>query len=72
MDILDAAIERAGGVGNLAVTLGVRQSAVSNWRARGLPRPWRMVLEARYQQNSAQTPANSAQAATETVATGGV
>ena len=35
MKALDIAIERAGGVGRLAVAIGVGQSVISNWRARG-------------------------------------
>ncbi|WP_156382464.1 hypothetical protein [Acidovorax sp. Leaf160] len=48
MDILDTAIAAEDGVGRLAEALGVRQSVVSNWRKRGLPRPWRLVLGYRY------------------------
>lgn len=36
MDALKEAISIAGGVGKLADLLGVRQSAVSNWKARGV------------------------------------
>lgn len=36
MDALNLAISIAGGVGKLADSLGVRQSAVSNWKARGV------------------------------------
>jgi hypothetical protein len=50
MDILDTAIKQEDGVSNLAKALGVGQSVVSNWRARGIPRPWRIVLEMRYAQ----------------------
>lgn len=35
MDALDLAINRAGGVTALAKAIGVGQSVVSNWRARG-------------------------------------
>lgn len=35
MKPLDLAIEIVGGVGKLAVLLGVGQSVISNWRARG-------------------------------------
>ncbi|MCU1008657.1 helix-turn-helix domain-containing protein [Stenotrophomonas maltophilia] len=35
MDALDRAVKAAGGVTSLASHLGVRQSAVSNWRSRG-------------------------------------
>lgn len=49
MKILEIAIDREGGVGKLAATLGVRPNVVSNWRLRQrLPRSWRLVLEARY------------------------
>lgn len=36
MDALNEAIEHAGGVSALAVAIGVTQSAVSNWRSRGV------------------------------------
>ena len=39
MELLDQTIERVGGVGKLAQLLGVRQSTVSNWRARSTPIP---------------------------------
>ena len=35
MEALNLAIEAAGGVGKLASSIGVVQSAVSNWRVRG-------------------------------------
>lgn len=35
MKSLERAIELAGGVGKLAASIGVVQSAVSNWKARG-------------------------------------
>jgi len=34
MDALDKAVKAAGGVTSLAAALGVRQSAVSNWKSR--------------------------------------
>lgn len=37
MDALDLAIERAGGVAKLALSIGRRPNVVSNWRARGVP-----------------------------------
>ena len=37
MDALNQAIAAAGGVSKLAKAIGVSQSAVSNWRARGTP-----------------------------------
>jgi DNA-binding transcriptional regulator YdaS (Cro superfamily) len=39
MDALNRAIEAATGVSELARRIGVTQSAVSNWRARGAPVP---------------------------------
>ncbi|MDD0837882.1 YdaS family helix-turn-helix protein [Curvibacter sp. HBC61] len=48
MNILDTAIQAEGGVSNLAKALGIRQSAVSNWRSRGIPRGWQAALEGRY------------------------
>ena len=35
MNALDKAIEKVGGVNKLAAAIGIGQSAVSNWRARG-------------------------------------
>lgn len=35
MDALNTAIDRSGGVSQLAAKLGVRQNVVSNWRGRG-------------------------------------
>lgn len=48
MQILEQAITKEGGVGKLANALGLRQGAVSNWRVRGIPRAWGLVLESRY------------------------
>lgn len=48
MEILETAISTAGGVGKLANDLGERQNVVSNWRKRGLPKAWRLVLEMKY------------------------
>ena len=39
MDLLDQTIELVGGVGKLALLLGVRQSTVSNWKSRATPIP---------------------------------
>lgn len=47
-NILEKSIESAGGVNALAAALGVRQNTISNWRNRGIPRPWALLLEARY------------------------
>ena len=35
MSPLDKVIDLCGGVGKLAAAIGISQSAVSNWRARG-------------------------------------
>ena len=69
MDILKTAIDAEGGVGKLATALGVGQNVVSNWRARGLPKPWDYALRLKYAPEMAQAHAQPAQAATETVAT---
>lgn len=71
MDILQTAIQAEGGVGKLADALGIRQNVVSNWRRRGLSKPWAQLLRLKYaaQAVAQQTPA---QAATETVAIAGV
>lgn len=52
---LERALSRAGGVNRLAQTLGVRQNVVSNWRRRGLPWPWRQLLDLRYPQSAQET-----------------
>lgn len=52
MSILEIAIQSEGGVGKLAETLDIAQNVISNWRKRGVPKPWAQVLELRY---SAQT-----------------
>lgn len=49
MNILDFAIESAGGVCKLARSLGVKQNVVSNWRLRGrVPAGWLTVLTMKY------------------------
>lgn len=68
MDILEKAIQAEHGVGKLAKALGIRQNVVSNWRARGLPKPWDHVLRLKYMPESMQAPANIAQPATKAVA----
>lgn len=55
MDILETAIAIEGGVTKLADALQTRQSTVSNWRARGVPKPWRLVLLQRYESSSEAT-----------------
>lgn len=64
MDILQTAIQAEGGVGKLASALCIRQNVVSNWRARGLPKPWEHLLRLKYA--SAQTAAAQAQPSTST------
>lgn len=46
--ILDKAIQAEGSVTALAKRLGIVQNAISNWRARGVPKSWVMFLEERY------------------------
>lgn len=65
MNILDVAINAEGGVSKLAAALDVRQNVISNWRARGLPKPWAALLQVKYE----NAPTNIAQAATQTIAT---
>lgn len=48
MNILETAIKQEGSVGALANALGLGQTAISNWRARGVPKPWGQVLQLRY------------------------
>lgn len=60
MNILEKAIQTEGGVSALAKSLGLVAHAVSNWRLRGLPKPWEMLLEERYgdkQRQPEQAPA---------------
>lgn len=49
MNDLEHAISIVGGVGKLAKALGVRQSTVSNWKARGrVPMGWSSLIHERY------------------------
>jgi hypothetical protein len=49
MQILQHAIDTAGGVGKLAKELGIAQNVVSNWKARErLPIAWSQLLELKY------------------------
>ena len=48
MDILQIAISQAGGVKQLAKSLGVVPSAIGNWKARGLPKSWEIALSLKY------------------------
>ena len=48
MKILEIAIKAEGSVSGLAKTLGIKQNVVSNWRKRGLPKPWDIALSLKY------------------------
>tara|TARA_R110000868_G_scaffold227023_1_gene479960 strand:- start:266 stop:460 length:195 start_codon:yes stop_codon:yes gene_type:complete len=48
MELLETAIQAEGSVGKLASALDVKQNVVSNWRKRGLPKPWAKLLESIY------------------------
>jgi hypothetical protein len=48
MNILEVAIKAEGSVNGLAKTLGVKQNVISNWRKRGLPKPWDIALSLKY------------------------
>ena len=48
MNILEIAIKTEGSVSGLAKTLGIKQNVVSNWRKRGLPKPWDIALTLKY------------------------
>ncbi|MEI6287189.1 MAG: YdaS family helix-turn-helix protein [Bacillota bacterium] len=54
MDILEIAIKTAGGTGRLAYMLDVKQSVVSNWRRRGVPKAWEQVLRYKYKKQIAE------------------
>lgn len=54
MNILEIAINAAGGTGRLAYLLDVRQSVVSNWRRRGTPKAWEQVLRYKYKKQIAE------------------
>jgi hypothetical protein len=60
MSILEASIKAAGGVGQLALALDVRQNVISNWRVRGVPKPWEKVLEMKYAPEATQPRAEGA------------
>ena len=51
MNLLNIAITEAGGVAELAKSLGVVPSAVGNWKSRGIPRAWQLALELRYKKS---------------------
>jgi hypothetical protein len=54
MDILEIAINAAGGTGRLAYLLDVKQSVVSNWRRRGVPKGWEQVLRFKFKKHIAE------------------
>lgn len=45
MNILEQAIQSAGGVTALAKALALEPNVVSNWRARGIPQSWELALQ---------------------------
>jgi hypothetical protein len=49
MNILEIALESAGGVGRLAYILDLKQNVISNWRLRGsVPKGWETVLRIKF------------------------
>lgn len=44
MNILEQAINASGGVSALARFLNIEPTAISNWRARGIPSSWETAL----------------------------
>lgn len=48
MNLLDIAINAAGGVARLAEKLDVKPNVISNWRTRGVPRGWEAVLRIKF------------------------
>jgi len=54
MDILEIAIKAASGTGRLAYMLDVKQSVVSNWRRRGVPKAWEQVLKYKFKKQIAE------------------
>lgn len=54
MDILEIAIKASGGTGRLAYKLDVKQSVVSNWRRRGVPKGWERVLQFMFKKQIAE------------------
>lgn len=44
MNILEQAIQAAGGVSALAKTLDIEPNVISNWRSRGTPVGWETAL----------------------------
>jgi len=54
MNILEIAIKAAGGTGKLAYMLDVKQTAVSNWRQRGVPKSWEQVMKYKFKKQIAE------------------
>ena len=48
MELLKIAIHEEGSVAKLADALGVVPSAIGNWKARGIPKPWQHFLSLKY------------------------
>ena len=49
MNILEIALESAGGVGRLAYILDLKQNVISNWKMRGsVPKGWETVLRIKF------------------------
>ena len=68
MEILEISIKAEGSVGKLAEALDIRQNVISNWRARGVPKPWAQVLLLKYGSELTQAQAAPAQLAINAVA----
>jgi uncharacterized protein YjcR len=54
MNLLDIAINAAGGVARLAEKLDVKPNVISNWRTRGVPRGWETLLKVKFKKQIAQ------------------
>jgi uncharacterized protein YjcR len=53
MNLLDIAINAAGGVARLAEKLDVKPNVISNWRTRGVPRGWEALLKVKFKKQIA-------------------
>jgi len=60
MNILDIAINAEKGVSNLARAIGEKPNTVGNWRKRGTPRAWVLVLSERYKKHIKQAKTTAA------------
>ena len=54
MNIFEIALKAAGGTGKLAYMLDVKQTAVSNWRQRGVPKSWEQVMKYKFKKQIAE------------------